>query len=464
MHSSIKLPTPCEFINITLINPLISKCQIKVCYVGEDPNRNGSVITKEVASQMANSLPGSPIVGFYNEEKGDFEGHNRIIDISGGKFKIRDTTQPYGFVDLNAKCWFQKFLDDGIYEREYLMTEGYLWTGQFPEVQRVIDKGNNQSMELDEETLSATWSKDDKGIPQFFIINEAIISKLCILGEDTEPCFEGASISNITFSFEDDFKEKLFSMMTELTELLNEGGAKEMPENNEELEFKKKQDEEEAKAKAAEKQDEGAEEASKDSEESSSKDTSSEKAENQEEGQSEEDKKKKKKDYEAEKCPKCGKPLDECVCEEENAEDKKAKYDLNEIPEYLELQNSYTSLQEECETLKAANAALEAEITPLKEFKAKAEKQEKQNMIDQFYMLSDEDKKDVIDNIDTYSLDDIEAKLSIICVRNKVSFDLEDKGQDKGPTVYNLGSFEDNDDTTPAWVKSALSVAKELNS
>ena len=41
-------------------------------------------------------------------------------------------------------------------------------------------------------------------------------------------------------------------------------------------------------------------------------------------------------------------------------------------------------------------------------------------------MLSDEDKKDVIDNIDTYSLDEIEAKLSIICVRNKVSFNLED--------------------------------------
>jgi hypothetical protein len=33
---------------------------------------------------MANSLPGSPIVGYYNEEKGDFEEHNRIIDISNG--------------------------------------------------------------------------------------------------------------------------------------------------------------------------------------------------------------------------------------------------------------------------------------------------------------------------------------------------------------------------------------------
>ena len=55
---------------------------------------------------MANSLPGCPIVGYYNEDKEDFEGHNRSIDISGGTFKIKDTTRPYGFVDLGAKVWF----------------------------------------------------------------------------------------------------------------------------------------------------------------------------------------------------------------------------------------------------------------------------------------------------------------------------------------------------------------------
>jgi hypothetical protein len=63
------LEYPCEFINITPVNPLISKCEIKVCYVGDTPNRNRSVITKDVAREMANSLPGSPIVGYYNETK-----------------------------------------------------------------------------------------------------------------------------------------------------------------------------------------------------------------------------------------------------------------------------------------------------------------------------------------------------------------------------------------------------------
>ena len=141
-HLSVKLDTPCELINITPVNPLISKCQIKVCYVGDEPNRNRSVITKDVAREMANSLPGSPIVGYYNEEKGDFEEHNRIIDISNGKFEIKDTTRPYGFVDLGAKCWFQEFDDEGVVH-EYLMTEGWLWTGQYPEAKRIIEQGNN---------------------------------------------------------------------------------------------------------------------------------------------------------------------------------------------------------------------------------------------------------------------------------------------------------------------------------
>lgn len=62
-------------------------------------------------------------------------------------------------------------------------------------------------MELDDKIIDAHWTKDENGKPEFFIINEAIISKLCILGEDVEPCFEGANITNIQFSFGDSFKE-----------------------------------------------------------------------------------------------------------------------------------------------------------------------------------------------------------------------------------------------------------------
>jgi hypothetical protein len=74
--------------------------------VSDAPNRNRSIITKDVAREMAYSLRGAPIVGYYNEHKEDFEEHNRLISLSNGQIEIKDTTRPYGFVDLNAKCWF----------------------------------------------------------------------------------------------------------------------------------------------------------------------------------------------------------------------------------------------------------------------------------------------------------------------------------------------------------------------
>ena len=511
MHTSVKLDCPVEFINITPLNPLISKCQIKVCYVSDEPNRNRSVITKEVAKKMANSLPGCPIVGFYNEEKGDFEEHNRVIDISNGKFEIKDTTRPYGFVDLGAKVWFQKFLDDGKDEREYMMTEGWLWTGQYPECKRIIDKGNNQSMELDKDTLNAAWSKSNNGKPQFFIINEAIISKLCTLGEANEPCFEGSNITapTIQFAFEDGFKEQLSSMINELKDYLNKGGEKVFTRYAVEigdalwtalyshvegtygiesvcedegqvfavltdadnkyyrLDFSVAEDGSVAFAAEATL----LEEYTPAEEPQFSAEAVAEYAKSKKKDEEEEEKEEPKKDDEGskdddEKCPKCGKPKSECECEDEEEDDdkkkgKKEKYNLDEIQEYVELSANYSALETNYANAQARITELENELADLVAFKKSIEKAEKEKMIESFYMLSDEDKSDVKTNIDTYSLDDIEAKLSILCVRNKVSFNLDDdKNDGSNPTVFSLdGGMSDE---APAWVKALRSVASEM--
>ena len=532
-HTSIKLETPCEFINITPVNPLISKCQIKVCYVGDTPNRNGSIITKEVARQMANSLPGSPIVGYYNDATGDFEEHNRVIDISNGQFKIQDTTKPYGFVDLGARAWFQKFNDDGV-EHEYLMTEGYIWTGQYPECQRIIDQGNNQSMELDEKTLNATWTKDDNGKPKFFIINEAIISKLCVLGEECEPCFEGSQITKFSLTFDEDFKQKLFSMMNDLKELIKEGGTKvfsryaveigdnlwnslwnytleKYPDANNvyssvyaiegvceedsqkfavlqnradnkyyRLNFSLNETDgfvpadalievTESYTPAAEPQfsleavktyeTEYASKKKAEEEDKNNKDNKSN-SDNKSEGEdnnfddSEDGKGKKPKDKKDNSDSKDNNPDDDGNEDDEDKK-KKKKYSLEDITEYQELKAEYEELKSKYAALETEKNSLTEEIEPLREFKLASEKKDKEAMIAQFYMLSDDDKKDVIDNIDKYSVDDIEAKLSVICVRNKVSFDLDEDKETK-PTTYNLNNSEDDDESIPAWVKAAL--------
>lgn len=499
MHTSIKLDCPVEFINITPLNPLISKCQIKVCYVSDKPNRNKSVITKDVAKKMANSLPGCPIVGFYNEEKGDFEEHNRIIDISNGKFEIKDTTRPYGFVDLGAKVWFQKFLDDGKDEREYMMTEGWLWTGQYPECKRIVEKGNNHSMELDKDTLNAAWSKNNNGKPQFFIINEAIISKLCTLGESNEPCFEGSTITapTIQFAFEDGFKEQLVSMMSELKDLLNEGGEKVFTRYSVEIGdalwnalYSHVEDKygiesvcEEGEQKFAvliadEKyyrldfsvNEEGvvefanevivledyvpAEEPQFSAEAVAEYASKKKKKKDDDEEEEEENKKPEKEEKKPEDKSSDDDEEDEDEEDEEkkkNKKGKKSKYNLEEVQEYVELSEKYSTLETEYSNAQSKIADLEAQVNELTTFKKGVEKAEKEKMIASFYMLSDEDKKDVVTNIDTYSLDDIEAKLSIICVRNKVSFNLEDDNNKGDVTTYNL-SGNPCDENVPAWV------------
>ena len=461
MTNSVKMNTPVEIIKTTAINPLISKCQIKVCYVGDEPNRNRSVITKETGRQLANTLPGSPIVGYYNEDKGDFEGHNRELVYKNGKMYFKDVTRPYGFVDLNARVWFQKFLDNGV-EHEYLMTEGYLWTGQYPEAKRIIEKGNNQSMELDEEKINAYWTKDNKGKPQFFIINEAIISKLCTLGTDVEPCFEGADVTapKITFSFEDSFKEELFSMMNQMKEILNEGGLsvediKVTETAVEEIALEEAtvveetvevEEEVVAEPVVEEKVEEVAEETVEEPVVEATEESTTEVVEETAPTT----------EFAEEVCPECEKPVSKCECDkEEKEEEKEVKYTLEEIPEYVDLASRYSNLEQEFNTLTE-------KYNSLVEFKRQIDRKEKEAMIAKFYMLSDEDKKDVIENIDTYSIDDIEAKLSIICVRNRVSFDLDENKEETKPITYNLHEDQIAEDAVPAWIKSVRAVAKNM--
>ena len=50
------------------------------------------LLQKKLAKQMANSLPGCPIVGYYNEGDEILKSIIVLIDISNGKFEIKDTT------------------------------------------------------------------------------------------------------------------------------------------------------------------------------------------------------------------------------------------------------------------------------------------------------------------------------------------------------------------------------------
>lgn len=441
MHQSVATIDSPEFINLQPldINPLMSKCEIKVLYIGE--NRNHSFITKDVATEMSKTLRGAPIVGYYKEENQDFRDHGDqiIIDEKGIQFKC--LTKPYGFVSPDAEVWFQKFEDTDDFGnkivREYLMTTGFLWTGQFEEAKLAIEQGRPHSMELDKDTLDGYWSENVNTKMELFIVNDAIFSKLCILGDDVEPCFEGSSVTapNVSTNFskvDDNFKQTLFSMMQDLKFALEGGNMAKVDEEkkdktNETVENKTDKTTEEVKDTETEKD-------NKDKDKKKNYTKEDKKEEDKKEGNPApaEDKKPEEKKEET-KTP---------AEDKKEEEDKKDKKDYALM--YSELETKYNDLSAKYESLVA--------------FKQSVEKQQKEELIGGFYMLSDEDKKDVVTHIDEYSLDDIEAKLSVICVRKKVNFDLDDtsKNENKTEEENPVTTFilDNAGDSVPAWIKA----------
>ena len=459
--ATIKSP---EFINITSVNPLISKCEVKVLYLGE--NRNRSYITREVATNMAQTLPGTPIVGYYSENKEDFGDHGDQMIIDGDGLRFNCLTKPYGFVPTDTKIWFKEFEDTDDFGnkvlREYLMCEGYLWTEQYKEAQSVINEGRPHSMELDEKTLKGHWSTDNNRGIEFFIINDAIFSKLCILGEDVEPCFEGSSVTapEVSSSFTlkaDEFTSTLFSMMKELKELtfsLKEQGGNSMATLNEDVqapentapatsEFTENPAPDAQTAAPAEGNENFTAEQGKNEQQ-----VSTENQNNVEEF---------KKNEEEDKKPEDDKEGEDNKNEDAKEDDNKEEEDDKKKPAKNELadgEDKYSVLEKEFNELKDKYASLEQQNAELLSFKKEVEDKEKDALIAQFYMLSDEDKKDVIENKSQYSLDDIEAKLSVICVRKKVNFENNDSEAEQTPavTTFNLDSVESSD--LPAWLKA----------
>ena len=476
MHQSIATIDSPEFINLQPleINPLMSSCEIKVLYIGE--NRNHSYITKDVATEMAKTLRGAPIVGYYKEEKEDFADHGEkiIFDDEGVKFECM--TRPYGFVAPDADVWFQKFDDTdefgNVTTREYLMTTGYLWTGQYEECKSVIDQGKPQSMELDEESLEGHWSTNSNTGMDFFIINDAIFSKLCILGDDVEPCFEGSRITanevSKTFTKMDDgFKQTLYTMMQDLKFAL-EGGQKMDIDKAETLTTENEESEVVESTEAVSEEEVAVEETPAAEDVVDEEETSEEEKDNEEqsvlaeneisiEDQSSQENFTKADDKDEEEESKDANDSKEDSESEEDDEDKEKDYKCgggSGSSKENKKKKSYSLLETELAETKAAYADLEQKYQSLVEFKNQIDNEKKDALIKSFYMLSDEDKEDVIANKSNYSLDEIEAKLSVICVRKKVNFDLDDtsKNEEVEDTVVTYTMNNNEGSSTPAWI------------
>ena len=463
MHQSIATIDSPEFINLEPldINPLMSKCEIKVFYLGE--NRNHSYITKDVATEMAKTLRGAPIVGYYKDSKEDFADHGEKVTFDDEGIHFECMTRPYGFVAPDAKVWFQKFDDYDDFgnsvTREYLMTTGYLWTGQYEECKSVVEgDGKPHSMELDEETLDGRWSENIKTGMDFFIINDAIISKLCVLGDDVEPCFEGSSVTapkvSASFNLDDGFKRTLFTMMQDLKAALEGGNKMSLDENTVVT------PEADVTPNTEDTFTEGT-----DNVDNIVQNDATENQENIETPVTEDFSKKEEDEDDSNfKCGDKDKKKSKCAKQEDEEKKDDSSEDKKDEEEEDEDKKKFSALSAEHEALKAQFSELQKDYQALIAFKNEVESAKKDEMIKSFYMLSDEDKKEVVDNKDKFTLEEIESKLSVIFTKKslaEMSIKTESDAEEK-PTVT-FGLDDASIDSVPAWISAVRNTKNSRN-
>ena len=194
----------------------ISRGRCRVFYKGR--NRNGTYITPEFAEKLIASAPYTPVKGIYDSCDEDFTDHGQK----------RSEGRIYGIVPADPNFAWEKHLDaDGI-EREYACFDVLYYTALYKEAGEI--DGKSESMELFRDTLKGEW-KFIEG-KKTYVFTDGCFLGLQALGDDVEPCFEGASFysheneSNIIALLEK------YEKRTDLFQNHEQGGNETMPSIN----------------------------------------------------------------------------------------------------------------------------------------------------------------------------------------------------------------------------------------
>lgn len=419
------------------VNSMFSFGRARIFYMGSNPNR--SIIEGEAAYKLAASIPGTPIIGLYNYDTEDFEGHG-------------DGQSAFGFVPLEPNPTWVK-IDENGKEREYLEVDVVVWDGRFEEAKNILSENKSLSMELNPATLKGTMVR--RGEHMYYNITNAEFAGITVLGEDVEPCFKDAGFLNAYSHMVSEYAKYMNNMQEN-----EEGGIDHMenidevkvdevvePEvNTEETETEVVVDEvmPEAEVEAEESATdvEVVEETTIETDEQPADEVSSEEAPTEEtefaadedkEDESEEESDDKEDDKEDEKeCPECGE--NPCVCK--NSCDKEKEYTLK-IAE-LEAQNESLT-----QALNAANEALN-----------KYTRKEKLEIISKFSTKLENGEEliaSLTEKVDELTKDEIKAELGSALVEQIEAEEVIEDETEEAPSNFSLNINVNNELGNTAW-------------
>ena len=190
--------------NLERVNDVLSKARVRIFY--KYGNRNGTYITDEFAEELISTLPGVPVKGIFNGN--DYTDHG----------EERSDGQVYGFVPESNQFAWEKHLDNDGIEREYACCDVYLFTALYSEASQIV--GKSQSMELFEPTLTYHFAVISG--QKYVVFEHGSFLGLQVLGDQVEPCFEGASFFSLQQQIQDTIaKIKQFSKGAEKMDKIN---------------------------------------------------------------------------------------------------------------------------------------------------------------------------------------------------------------------------------------------------
>ena len=163
-----------------------TKAKLKVFYIGETPDHR--LFTKDFSDKVIQTLPLTPVVGFYSEEDEDFKGHNSIQYV-------------YGVVPDAAEMSYEKDEESG---NTFFVTDVILYTERKDNIGKVANKiiGKQHSLELDPDSLKYKINRDNQGRFLNIEFTEGKFVGLSVLGDNETPAFTGSGFFSINEDLE----------------------------------------------------------------------------------------------------------------------------------------------------------------------------------------------------------------------------------------------------------------------
>jgi len=190
-------------------NKYVTPAKLKIFYIGQTGDKR--VFTKQFSDQLLTTLPGTPVVAYYDEDSDDFIGHHH-------------TQYVFGYVPETASIGY---MQEGTLT--YAVTDVLLFTGREDNIGYAANKiiGKQHSLELDPMTVEYEIIRSSRGLESITFKKGAFIG-LSVLGDNERPAFGGstfftedAAIQAFVDSFKQ-FKEEVEIYKSEHNELNND--------------------------------------------------------------------------------------------------------------------------------------------------------------------------------------------------------------------------------------------------